>query len=87
MEKAAVQVVVDQAGHEAQKETLAKLEIALEEQRRQLSKVESAFGESALDIVDKILRQNVGALGLQKIGEVTEPVRACVLAAPPAARS
>ena len=69
------------------KEVLQSIEEATgldEDQRHQLSKVESAFGESALDIVDRILRQNVGALGLQRIGEVNEPVRACLLAAPSA---
>src|ERR1051325_3492622 len=55
-----------------------------DEQRYQLDKVEKVFGETALNVLDKILAQNIGALGLQKLGEVTEPVGAYILLAPAA---
>jgi hypothetical protein len=57
--------------------------IALDdEQRRQLSAVEKNFGEDAVAVLEKILAQNIGALGLEKLGAVSEPLRALILKAP-----
>jgi hypothetical protein len=56
-----------------------------EEQRRQLDKVEKNFGDTAVAVMGKILDQNIAALGLVKLGEVTEPVNAVILKAPSAA--
>jgi len=53
-----------------------------EEQRHQLDKVEKAFGETALNVMENILRQNIGTLGLQKLGEVKEPVGALIFLSP-----
>jgi hypothetical protein len=52
-----------------------------EEQRHQLSKVEQSFGESAVEVIRRILCENIGALGLETVGEVQEPVHAIILKA------
>jgi hypothetical protein len=69
------------------KEVIATLSEGLnldDEQRHQLEQVESSFGQSGIEILANILERNVGALGLKKIGEVQEPVRAWILEVPPA---
>ena len=53
-----------------------------DEQRHALEKVQTAFGETALNVAERILNANVGALGLRKLGEVKEPVPAVILLAP-----
>jgi multidrug resistance efflux pump len=55
MEKATVQVLADQAAHEAQKETLDKLEVSLEE-RRLVAKAQVAQSQAALDEARKNLK-------------------------------
>jgi hypothetical protein len=64
-------------------ETLADQVTLDDEQRRQLDKVEKNFGENAVVVMGKILDQNIAALGLEKIGEVSEPVSALILKASP----
>ena len=66
------------------KEIVAAIEAATtldHEQRHQLEKTEIFFGETALDVLEKILGNKSIALGLQKSGEVSEPVRAFILVA------
>jgi hypothetical protein len=53
-----------------------------EEQRHRLDQMQSGRAEDALIVVDRILQGNVGTLGLKKLGEVNEPVRAYILLAP-----
>lgn len=53
-----------------------------EEQRHRLDQVQSGRAEDALMVVDRILQDNIGTLGLKKLGEVNEPVRAYILLAP-----
>jgi hypothetical protein len=53
-----------------------------EEQRHRLEQVQSGQAEDALVVVDRILKDNIGTLGLKKLGEVNEPVRAYILLAP-----
>lgn len=53
-----------------------------QEQRHTLRQLRGHTGQRALDTMDEILAQNVGALGLEKLGEVQEPVRAYVLLMP-----
>ncbi len=55
-----------------------------EEQRHQLEKVEMTFGENGASVAGKILDQNIADLGLEKLGEVREPVSAIILKARPA---
>lgn len=67
------------------KELIEALEGQLDldaEQTHQLAKLEKPFGETAVDVMNRILEQNIGALGLEKLGEVTEPVRALILISP-----
>jgi hypothetical protein len=47
-----------------------------------LRQVRRQKSETALDNVDELLIGNLGALGLEKHGEVHEPVRAYVLLKP-----
>jgi hypothetical protein len=66
-------------------ELVEVLESALQldqEQRHALRQLRGHTGQRALDTMDEILAQNVGALGLEKLGEVQEPVRAYVLLKP-----
>jgi hypothetical protein len=53
-----------------------------QEQRHTLRQLRRHNGQTALDTVDEILGQNIAALGLEKRGEVSEPVRAYVLLTP-----
>lgn len=53
-----------------------------EEQRHQLGQVTAAFGETGVDLTRRILTQNIGALGLEALGEVQEPVHAIILKTP-----
>ncbi len=53
-----------------------------EEQRHRLEQLQAGRAEDALVVVDRILQDNVGTLGLKKLGEVNEPVRAYILLAP-----
>lgn len=53
-----------------------------EEQRHRLEQLQSGRAEDALVVLDRILQDNVGTLGLKKLGEVNEPVRAYILLAP-----
>jgi HlyD family secretion protein len=55
MEKALVQITVDQAAEEAQQQTLTKLEVSLEEQR-QVAKAQVAASQAALEQAQKQLR-------------------------------
>lgn len=67
------------------KEVIASLNDALElddEQRHQLDQVETSFGQTGIDIMGTILERNVGSLGLKKLAEVREPVRAWILEVP-----
>jgi hypothetical protein len=66
-------------------ELIAALEGVLtldQEQRHALRQLRRHTGQTALDTVDEILGGDVGGLGLEKLGEVSEPVRAYVLVAP-----
>lgn len=53
-----------------------------EEQQHRLDQLRAGQVESGLEIVDRILNDNVATLGLKKVGEVQEPVRAYILLAP-----
>ena len=53
-----------------------------QEQRHTLRQLRRHNGQTALDTVDEILARNTAALGLEKHGEVAEPVRAYVLLTP-----
>src|SRR5439155_22057557 len=66
-------------------ELIEALEEALtldQEQRHTLRQLRRPTGQTALDTVDEILARNTAALGLEKHGEVAEPVRAYVLLTP-----
>jgi hypothetical protein len=63
-------------------ETINNVRPLDEEQQHVLAKVQPAFGETAVDLMEKILAQNIGTLGLVKLGEVREPVQALILLAP-----
>jgi hypothetical protein len=66
-------------------EVVEALEVALalnQEQRHTLRQLRGNKTQSALDSMDEILGQDVGALGLEKLGEVSEPVRAYVFMIP-----
>jgi hypothetical protein len=52
-----------------------------DEQRHQLGKVTTTFGETGVDVTRRILNENIGALGLEAVGEVQEPVHAILLKA------
>ncbi len=67
------------------KEVIEAIEEAMtldEEQRHVLEKVRTAFGENAVHVVERILSENIGALGLRKLAEVKEPVPAFIMLAP-----
>jgi hypothetical protein len=53
-----------------------------EEQRHRLEKFETQFGESGLDLVQRLLTQDAAGLKLIRHGEVSEPVRAFILLTP-----
>lgn len=53
-----------------------------EEQQHRLEQLKAGQVESGLEIMDRILNDNVATLGLKKVGEVQEPVRAYILLAP-----
>lgn len=53
-----------------------------EEQRHALSKMEVTTGTDAIETIQKIITQNVGGLGLQRIAEISEPVRAWIVLLP-----
>lgn len=53
-----------------------------EEQTHQLEKIEKNFGEDATVVMNRILDQNIASLGVKKLGEVAEPVRALILLSP-----
>jgi len=64
------------------KEVIETLHHTLElddEQRHQLSQVEATFGQTGVDIIAGILDRQVASLGLTKVAEVREPVRAWIL--------
>jgi hypothetical protein len=66
------------------KEIVETLDTALTldaEQRHQLEKLPASFGENGIDIAQKIVAENIAGLGLIKLGEVTEPVRAWIVLA------
>lgn len=54
-----------------------------EEQSHQLGKVTASFGETGVDVTRRILKENIGALGLEALGEVREPVHALILKTSP----
>ena len=58
-----------------------------EEQRHALTKVEVTHGEGGLEILERIMAGNVGALGLKKVAEISEPVRASIVLLPDPERS
>ena len=67
------------------KEVIEAIELVMsldEEQRHGLEKITTSFGETAVTVADRILSQNIGGLGLRKLGEVKEPVPAVILLAP-----
>lgn len=63
-------------------EGISNVMILDEEQRHALEKIQMLFGDTAINIADRILNENIGALGLRKVGEVQEPVPAVILMAP-----
>ena len=63
-------------------ETLEEFLTLDQEQRHTLRQLRSHTGQTALEIADEILLQNVAALGLEKHGEVREPVHAYILLTP-----
>jgi hypothetical protein len=67
------------------KEVIEAIETVMsldEEQRHTLEKLTTSFGETAVNVAQRILSENIGGLGLQKLGEVKEPVPAVILLAP-----
>lgn len=53
-----------------------------EEQEHQLAQVKLDFGQTALDYMVRVVDENIGHLGLQRVGRVTEPVPADLFLAP-----
>jgi hypothetical protein len=63
-------------------ETLDEALTLDQEQRHALRQLRKHTGQTALELADEIVIGNVAALGLEKRGEVREPVRAYVLLTP-----
>ncbi len=63
-------------------ETLEEVLTLDQEQRHTLRQLRRHNSETALEVTDEILARNLAGLGLEKRGEVQEPVRAYVLLAP-----
>ena len=70
------------------KEVIETIEAAMsldDEQRAELEKIDFGHGTNALEIMDRIIAENIATLGLQKKGEVQEPVRAYLIIQPKSA--
>jgi hypothetical protein len=52
------------------------------EQEHQLQQITTSFGETAVDVVQRIVQQNIATLKLKVLGETQEPVRALVVQFP-----
>lgn len=53
-----------------------------EQQLHALQRLETSLGDDGIVLIEKIISKNIGGLGLKQLGQVTEPVRAWIVAAP-----